>query len=414
MDFQNKIPFAIKTETGAIVSVDDVERGLAAGCHCPSCKGLLVARKGEQNRHCFAHYRDSKEKCFYAFETSVRLMLLSKLESVVKLNTPAHYTSFDGVKELVAKAHADIGVQFVPQAETHGVPAGLFQLMSRPDFHLALHFPAAHEPVGLYPLWLGRFIAKHPKTGVLAVRYSQFGDRMFDKSRPAGMDTTTLMLTILSENPNCLHWLYHPREEMALIALEQLAEQRRQEAEEKARQQQLKQEQLEKARRQYEAKQRMQREHQAAITAQMRLAEQERAAQRARDYAARAAQDSDKTSNGGQYPRSTPTACRNCQLQHQRLDADGYCYREVCIRSRAKRIARAEKAEASTRYSYASMRGGANVNRTPQKQTNPVASPQPVSDTQRQWYSSIKPGSCPHCGGDRGNGPNGWWCEKCK
>jgi len=404
MDFQNKIPFAIKTETGAIVSVDDVERGLAAGCYCPSCKGLLVARKGEQNRHCFAHYRDSKEKCFYAFETT-------KLESVVKLNTPAHYTQFDGAQELVAKTHADIGVQFVPQAETHGVPAGLFQLMSRPDFHLALHFPAAHEPVGLYPLWLGRFIAKHPKTGVLAVRYSQFGDRIFDKSRPVEMDTTTLMLTILSENPNCLHWLYHPREETALIALQQLAEQRRQEAEEKARLQQLKQEQLEEARRQYDAKQRMQREHQAAITAQMRLAEQERAAQRARDYAARVAQDRDKTSNGGEYPQSMPTACRNCQLQHQRLDADGYCYREVCIRSRAKRI---ERAEASTRYSYASMRGGTNASRTPQKQTNLVASSQPVSDTQRQWHSSIKPGSCPHCGGDRGNGPNGWWCEKCK
>ena len=181
-----------------------------------------------------------------------------------------------------------------------------------------------------------------------------------------------------------IHWP-SPKDEVPMaVYLEQLAEQRRQEAEEKARQQQLKQEQLEEARRQYEAKQRMQREHQAAITAQMRLAEQERAAQRARDYAARAAQDSDKTSNGGQYPRSTPTACRNCQLQHQRLDADGYCYREVCIRSRAKRASKAEKAEASTRYSYASMRGGANVNRTPQKQTNPVASPQPVSDTQRQ------------------------------
>lgn len=152
MDMRNLIPFAIKTETGAIVSVDDVERGLAAGCHCPSCEGRLVARKGEHKRHCFAHFSDSKEECLYAFETSVRLMLLSKLESVVKLNTPAHYTQVDGSKELVAKAHADIAVQFAPQAETHGVPAGLFQLMSRPDFHLALHFPAAHEPVGLYPL----------------------------------------------------------------------------------------------------------------------------------------------------------------------------------------------------------------------------------------------------------------------
>lgn len=159
----------------------------------------------------------------------------------------------------------------------------------------------------------------------------------------------------------------------------------------------------------------MQREHQAAITAQMRQAEQERVAQRARDYAARAAQDSDKAINGGQYPRSAPTACRNCQLQHQRLDANGYCYREVCIRSRAKRAARAEKAEASTRYSYASMRGGVKTRPTSAPQTiTPATSQVEWGPLNRPWYGSTRPGSCPHCGGDRGNGPNGWWCEKCK
>ena len=70
-----KIPFAIQVSTGAIVSVDEVDRGLRCGCRCPSCNALLVARKGEKRTHYFAHHDDSGKDCKLAFETSVRLML---------------------------------------------------------------------------------------------------------------------------------------------------------------------------------------------------------------------------------------------------------------------------------------------------------------------------------------------------
>lgn len=86
---ENKIPFAIKLDTGEMVSVDEVPSGLDCGCKCPSCDGRLVARKGPKNVHHFGHHDKSQEGCQYAFETSVRLMLLDKLDEVIMLNTPA-------------------------------------------------------------------------------------------------------------------------------------------------------------------------------------------------------------------------------------------------------------------------------------------------------------------------------------
>ena len=85
-----KIPFAIQVSTGAIVSVDEVDRGLRCGCRCPSCNALLVARKGEKRTHYFAHHDDSGKDCKLAFETSVRLMLLSRPDTLTSISTPSH------------------------------------------------------------------------------------------------------------------------------------------------------------------------------------------------------------------------------------------------------------------------------------------------------------------------------------
>lgn len=64
-----KIPFG-KTLSGAPISVDAVERGLACECFCFSCGARLVARKGEQLQHHFAHYAEP-ESCVGARETSI-------------------------------------------------------------------------------------------------------------------------------------------------------------------------------------------------------------------------------------------------------------------------------------------------------------------------------------------------------
>jgi hypothetical protein len=75
------VPYALKD--GAIVHVSQVLRGLDCNCSCVHCGGPLVARKGVQRRHHFAHYRDSS--CPGAAESLLHLLakeLLSTGETI--------------------------------------------------------------------------------------------------------------------------------------------------------------------------------------------------------------------------------------------------------------------------------------------------------------------------------------------
>ena len=71
MSISNKVPFGMLD--GILVDVDDVKAGLACKCICPSCKGKLIARKGESNTHCFAHHKPDPN-CKYTPETAIHLM----------------------------------------------------------------------------------------------------------------------------------------------------------------------------------------------------------------------------------------------------------------------------------------------------------------------------------------------------
>ena len=55
-----------------LVSIEDVESGLACGCICSACKQNLVAKKGNVMGHHFAHA--SQTSCEYAYETSLHLL----------------------------------------------------------------------------------------------------------------------------------------------------------------------------------------------------------------------------------------------------------------------------------------------------------------------------------------------------
>lgn len=79
-----KIPFGLKGQL--MVSIAEVQSGLACGCHCPACGEPLIARKGLKNVHHFAHHSESA--CASAFETSVHLMAKQIIAEEKKFKTP--------------------------------------------------------------------------------------------------------------------------------------------------------------------------------------------------------------------------------------------------------------------------------------------------------------------------------------
>ena len=51
-----KLPYGFRD--GILVSIDQVEKGLACNCYCPNCNSKLIARKGEVRYPHFSHYKN--------------------------------------------------------------------------------------------------------------------------------------------------------------------------------------------------------------------------------------------------------------------------------------------------------------------------------------------------------------------
>lgn len=88
---------------GVIVSIQDVPSGLECGCTCPACGSMLVAKKGAERAHHFAHYH--REECEYGYETSLHLAAKNIISCEKRLMLPPLYLEFSGSykdKELLA------------------------------------------------------------------------------------------------------------------------------------------------------------------------------------------------------------------------------------------------------------------------------------------------------------------------
>ena len=65
----------------------EVERGLACGCACIECGEMLIARKGEQKEHHFAHY-SNKESCEVRRESLLHLFAKQIIREAMGLQMP--------------------------------------------------------------------------------------------------------------------------------------------------------------------------------------------------------------------------------------------------------------------------------------------------------------------------------------
>lgn len=353
-----KIPFARRTADNLIVAVEDVERGLACGCVCPSCNGRLVARKGPDNIHHFGHYDKSSELCKYAFETSIRLMLLSRLNDIHALSLPTLKWPYSGTMYDLIPAH-DVQQLNLIEHNAQGLsPAGVYQ---RPNETLSygLYFPPAGQHGDIAPMWMDEYISRHPNTAILSIRYLQFAALMYGSKRQDNMDSTTLLVELLQTHAICLGWLYHPQT--------------------KSRQDSLI--------KQYEEYMKAKAEHQARKQHNLMLWEKR----------VRTVSNSSHSRPAVASVRyvdeyiPTPPICKLCNKRSSNISRDGICARPSCQQQYAEWLKEQEKKELEEIADYIG--------------TSPKALEQPTDD------GSVY--ICPRCETDMYSMGNTWWCESC-
>lgn len=80
--------WGIDKTSGDVVDIDDVTtKGLNCNCRCAACNGDFIARKGEKNKHHFAH--QSNYECVYANEIAIYLMAKKILEQAGTIQMPS-------------------------------------------------------------------------------------------------------------------------------------------------------------------------------------------------------------------------------------------------------------------------------------------------------------------------------------
>lgn len=80
--------WGIDKTTDAVVGIDDVAaRGLNCNCRCAACGGDFIARKGDVNRHHFAH--QSNYECVYANEIAIYMLAEKVLRESAQMSLPA-------------------------------------------------------------------------------------------------------------------------------------------------------------------------------------------------------------------------------------------------------------------------------------------------------------------------------------
>lgn len=105
-------------QSGRLVSIHNVERGAACNCVCPGCGRPLVARKGDELRHHFAHAVDAE--CSGAVESMLHKLGKQIIVDAKRVWLPEVVASFGGgtkrlhVRKLFVAERVEVEPTFGP------------------------------------------------------------------------------------------------------------------------------------------------------------------------------------------------------------------------------------------------------------------------------------------------------------
>lgn len=82
------LKYGLSKQTGVLVSVEEVLRGLKCDCICPECKSLLIARQGEKKQWHFAHANNAE--CAGARMTALHLLAQQIIQEEKRIMLPPY------------------------------------------------------------------------------------------------------------------------------------------------------------------------------------------------------------------------------------------------------------------------------------------------------------------------------------
>lgn len=224
-----RIPFALRLEDKALVGPEEVPRGAACGCICPSCKLPLIANQGEDKAWHFSHNtrghdREVARECDYSFYVSLAAMVkqimreglpvkLPEFRPVLKY--PPHHR--DAVQSSVLVTHQTTfeptGIEI--DVEVNGHICDLVLWHNEHRLAIFLVHPEKHAPQMMSEA------LRDPRVGVLELDLTGMGAH-YGQLR-VGEVFKEEVKRYLQESLASKRWIYHPRaERMCRPELERL------------------------------------------------------------------------------------------------------------------------------------------------------------------------------------------------
>lgn len=137
---------------GSRVHIDDVLSGLTCNCMCPGCGRDMVARKGEQRAHVFAHRAHQAEVCRSPGETALHKLAKMVLRDRLRLKLPAiTMTDQHGVLEVFKEAVFEFEEAALEKRAGEVVPDVICRRGGR-DLHVEFVVTNACDPTKLAKL----------------------------------------------------------------------------------------------------------------------------------------------------------------------------------------------------------------------------------------------------------------------
>ena len=131
--------WGIDKATGDVVDIDEVKvRGLNCNCRCAACKGDFIARKGEKNKHHFAH--QSNYECVYANEITIYILTKKLLEQLQTVEMPSIPVKIGKRTEIAKESWQDSIGEVHYQCEPEQYPPLLIATLDNRPTRIILSF----------------------------------------------------------------------------------------------------------------------------------------------------------------------------------------------------------------------------------------------------------------------------------